>query len=89
MEIGFWADATLSGGYGSIRVEAPFGGPWFLGKEEISKARLSWALFADNAPASQDSTTMAQLGFHRSATQAVDYEPNSAAIRGSFTRMQL
>jgi hypothetical protein len=84
MEIGFWVDAVGSGGFESARVDRPWGGPWYIEGRESSEIRLSWSLFADNAPVREGSTTVKDLGFERAAAEAVLKRPDASKISYAF-----
>jgi Putative DNA-binding domain len=84
MDIGFWVDAVVSGGFGSVRPDWPGGGPWCVEGKEISDIRLSWSLFADNAPSNEGNDTVEGLGFERAAWQAIDKLGNARQIRRVF-----
>jgi len=92
MEIGFNAGAYVFGGYGFVRQGAPYGGPWYMGKEqrkELSECRLDWELFADDAPPKQGNIALAKLEFEQNALSAIRSSPDAMKILRAFPRLRL
>ncbi len=87
MKIGFWVSATVSACYSPVSASRPFGGPWLVDGQNPADARISWWLFADNAPAKQGIATMEDLGFEKAVGIAVDRHPEKGPIRFTYKQM--
>jgi hypothetical protein len=81
MKIGCWVAPTVPACYVPASAKAPFGGPWLVDRNKLTETRLSWWLFADNAPVKQGEKTMEELGFEKAARIAVDKHPHKGLIR--------
>jgi hypothetical protein len=87
MKIGFWVAATAPACYVPASAKAPLGGPWLVDRKELAQTRLSWWLFADNAPVNQGEKTMEDLGFEKAAGIALDKDPQKGLIRRTHPLM--
>lgn len=88
MEIGFWVNAVVVDAcYVPLSANPPFGGPWLIDRKKLANNRLSWWLFADNAPVKQGVATMEELGFEKAAGTAVDKHPERGLIRLTYKQM--
>lgn len=84
MKIGLWVAATVPACYVPASGKAPFGGPWLVDRKRLADTRLSWWLFADNAPVRQGEMTVEDLGFENAAKIAVDKHPRNGLIRHTY-----
>jgi hypothetical protein len=87
MKMGFWIDARMPACYVPVSASSPFGGPWLIDRKKPADARLSWWLFADNAPVKQGNSTMEDLGFEKAAGICVDKQTNGGVIRRTYPTM--
>jgi hypothetical protein len=87
MKIGLWFAATAPAYYVQASANPPWGGPWLVGGRQLAESRLSWWLFADNAPVKQGEQTMENLGFEKAARIAVDTHPKKLLIRRTYPLM--
>ena len=87
MKIGLWVAAKMPLCYVPVSANPPFGGPWLIDRTKLANTRLSWWLFADNAPAKQGDATMEDLGLEQAAGIAVDRHPQKGLIRLNYKQM--
>jgi len=87
MKIELWVAAAVSACYVPIPASSGLGGPWLIDMKALDTIRLSWTLFADNAPVKQGLATMEDLGFQNAAGIAVDKHPEKNLIRRTYPQM--
>jgi hypothetical protein len=85
MEIAFWLKVNMAAQYPPPSAQPPYGGPWLIGGTELPQVKLSWRLFADNAPTKRGEISLNDdLKFDRLANKVLDAYPFARDVRLIF-----